>query len=336
MKWVTHLLVGRMICHEARFSSFINKQIQSNPIISFWSQSFNVVDYLCVQTFCLLKHKGTYLCKFYFIKRLLHYWVRIASFWKGALLYVSGKGPMGVNIKSPACEKRGGESLNERGAWRCNEKPGPLLLIIINCLWTCIKLTFVSLVAGQLTGCAVWCSQDFGYLRPLLPHRSSPKFNRSEILILGLRMYHQLLEINGLSYLNMYMDFGHGIFFVTSWRYYISSDGLVKLHPCPCLAALSWLGIWYNLGCYLELTPPQTLPCGVLCHSWGYYDHFAQCAWPPWPYRMLGYSRDELLKFQGNKHISRSVRKTLFKYSIWCPKSRRLILEPRVSTKRSF
>ena len=59
-------------------------------------------------------------------------------------------------------------------------------------------------------------------------------------------------------------------------------------------------------------------------------------AWPAWPYGMLGYSRDELLKFQGNKHISRSVRKTLFKYSIWCPVSRRLILKPRVSIKRSF
>ena len=70
-----------------------------------------------------------------------------------------------------------------------------------------------------------------------------------------------------------------------------------------------------------------------------YIDHFpcTRCssAWPAWPYGMLGYSRDELLKFQGNKHISRSVRKTLFKYSIWCPESRRLILKPRVSI-RSF
>ena len=51
---------------------------------------------------------------------------------------------------------------------------------------------------------------------------------------------------------------------------------------------------------------------------------------------MLGYSRDELLKFQGNKHISRSVRKTLFKNSMWCPESRRLISKPRVSIRRSF
>ena len=34
--------------------------------------------------------------------------------------------------------------------------------------------------------------------------------------------------------------------------------------------------------------------------------------------------------------ISRSVRKTLFKNNIWCPKSSRLISKPRVSTKRSF
>ena len=61
-----------------------------------------------------------------------------------------------------------------------------------------------------------------------------------------------------------------------------------------------------------------------------------QCVWPAWPYGMLGYSRDELLKFQGNNNISRSVRKTLFRYNIWCPKTRRLVLKPRVSTKRTF
>ena len=61
-----------------------------------------------------------------------------------------------------------------------------------------------------------------------------------------------------------------------------------------------------------------------------------QCVWPAWTYGMLEYSRDELLKFQGNNNISRSVRKTLFRYNIWCPKTRRLVLKPRVSTKRTF
>ena len=61
-----------------------------------------------------------------------------------------------------------------------------------------------------------------------------------------------------------------------------------------------------------------------------------QRACPAWSYGMLGYSRDELLKVRGNEHISRSVRKTLFKNNIWCPKSSRLISKPRVSTKRSF
>ena len=61
-----------------------------------------------------------------------------------------------------------------------------------------------------------------------------------------------------------------------------------------------------------------------------------QRACPAWSYGMLGNSRDELLKVRGNEHISRSVRKTLFKNNIWCPKSSRLISKPRVSTKRSF
>ena len=78
--------------------------------------------------------------------------------------------------------------------------------------------------AGQLTGCAVWCSQDFGYFGPLLSSGTSPKFNWSEILVPGLRMCHPLVEINGLSYPNMCMDFGLGIFFVASWIYVTSAQ----------------------------------------------------------------------------------------------------------------
>ena len=51
-------------------------------------------------------------------------------------------------------------------------------------------------------------------------------------------MCHRLLEANGFSYLNIHMNFGHGILFVASWRYYISPDGLDKQHPCLWLAAL--------------------------------------------------------------------------------------------------
>ena len=43
---------------------------------------------LCVQTFCLLKHKGTFLYKFHFIKNQNATWVRIASFWKEAVLCI--------------------------------------------------------------------------------------------------------------------------------------------------------------------------------------------------------------------------------------------------------
>ena len=44
---------------------------------------------LCVQTFCLLKYKGTSLYKFHFIKNYNATRVRIASFWKeAALLFI--------------------------------------------------------------------------------------------------------------------------------------------------------------------------------------------------------------------------------------------------------
>ena len=45
-------------------------------VISFWSQSFNAVDFsqhVFRRFFFLLKHKGTSLCKFDFIKILYHY-----------------------------------------------------------------------------------------------------------------------------------------------------------------------------------------------------------------------------------------------------------------------
>ena len=81
--------------------------------------------------------------------------------------------------------------------------------------------------AGQLRGCAVWCSQDFGYFGPLLPSWTPPKLNWSKVLVPGLRMCHQMPEIYGLRYRNMCMDFYHGIFFVASWIHYISPVGLV-------------------------------------------------------------------------------------------------------------
>ena len=84
-----------------------------------------------------------------------------------------------------------------------------------------------AIAAGQLRGCAVWCSQDFGYFGPLLPSWTPPKLNWSKVLVPGLRMCHQMPEIYGLRYRNMCMDFYHGIFFVASWIHYISPDGLV-------------------------------------------------------------------------------------------------------------
>ena len=130
-------------------------------------------------------------------------------------------------------------------AWCGSKLINPLMLIIMHWWWQFNSLApgrfhfnFRSGVAVQLTSCAAWCSQGFGYFGPLLRSGTSPKFHWSEVLVPGLRMCHRLLEANGFSYLNIRMNFGHGILFVASWRYYISPDGLDKQHPCLWLAAL--------------------------------------------------------------------------------------------------
>ena len=66
----------------------VYKQMQSNQIIWFWLQPSKVVDFsqLVFQTFCLLKHKRTYLYKFHFIKKHNATWISIASFWTEAVL----------------------------------------------------------------------------------------------------------------------------------------------------------------------------------------------------------------------------------------------------------
>ena len=72
---VTYLLVGQPICHKGRASSFINK---CNQIKSFLSDHNLLWQYtflnFCVQMLCSLKHKGTSLYKFRFIKNIMLLW----------------------------------------------------------------------------------------------------------------------------------------------------------------------------------------------------------------------------------------------------------------------
>ena len=148
---------------------------------------------------------------------------------------------------------------------------------------------------------------------------NSPKFNWRMIWISGLRMCHQLLEINRLSYPNMCMGLVHWIFFAASWKYYICPGSAVKLPP-----ACDWLfcvltGYQVESRVLISTHPTTTSPCGALwSHSWRHYDHSAQCAWPAKPCGMPVHYRVKHLKFQGKKHISRSVRESFFKYSICC------------------
>ena len=79
------------------------KQMQSNPIISFWSQSCKAVDFsrlvcsdILFRRFCLLKHKGTSLYKFHFIKKIItllgYAWLPFVR--KQSCTYLESRGPL--------------------------------------------------------------------------------------------------------------------------------------------------------------------------------------------------------------------------------------------------
>ena len=66
------------------------KQMQLNPIISFWSQSFKAVNFsqlVCFGRFVYSNTKKRLYTNFTSYKDYNATWVRIASFWKEAVLF---------------------------------------------------------------------------------------------------------------------------------------------------------------------------------------------------------------------------------------------------------
>ena len=92
MKWPICLFIGRHVTKDMSRPSFTNAKMQSNPIIYFWSQSFKAVDFcqLVCSDALFTQTQRNFSIQILLHKKIVTLRVRIASFWKEAVLLQIG------------------------------------------------------------------------------------------------------------------------------------------------------------------------------------------------------------------------------------------------------